>query len=174
MVCPVWLEKAMAPHSSTLAWKILWMEEPGRLQFTGSQRVWHDRVTSLSLSNYGGGNEDNGEKHCNVCHWNNSCNHYIELRHPSEKIFIHELSSFRSAFSKRTNYVWVLSCVHLCDPTEKPIRLFCPWDYPSKNTQVGCHFLLQGSSWPPGGGNSNLLHTRYFYKLLPCKWASRN
>jgi hypothetical protein len=36
------LEKAMAPHSSTLAWNILWTEEPGRLQSTGSQRVGHD------------------------------------------------------------------------------------------------------------------------------------
>ena len=35
-------EKAMAPHSSTLAWKIPWMEEPGRLQSMGSQRVRHD------------------------------------------------------------------------------------------------------------------------------------
>ena len=35
-------EKAMAPHSSTLAWKILWMEEPGRLQSMGSLRVGHD------------------------------------------------------------------------------------------------------------------------------------
>ena len=33
------LEKEMAPHSSTLAWKIPWMEEPGRLQSTGSRRV---------------------------------------------------------------------------------------------------------------------------------------
>ena len=32
----------MAPHSSTLAWKIPWMEEPGRLQSMGSQRVGHD------------------------------------------------------------------------------------------------------------------------------------
>ena len=32
----VWSEKAMAPHSSTLAWKIPWMEEPGRLQSMGS------------------------------------------------------------------------------------------------------------------------------------------
>ena len=39
----------MATHSSTLAWKIPWMEEPGRLQSMGSQRVGHDRVTSLSL-----------------------------------------------------------------------------------------------------------------------------
>ena len=42
-------EKAMAPHSSTLAWKIPWMEEPGRLQSMQSLRVGHDRVTSLSL-----------------------------------------------------------------------------------------------------------------------------
>ena len=44
------LEKAMAPHSSTLAWKIPWTEERGRLQSKGPQRVVHDWVTSLSLS----------------------------------------------------------------------------------------------------------------------------
>ena len=36
------LEKAMAPHPGTLAWKIPWMEEPGRLQSMGSLRVGHD------------------------------------------------------------------------------------------------------------------------------------
>ena len=36
------LEKEMATHSSTLAWKIPWTEEPGRLQFMGSQRVRHN------------------------------------------------------------------------------------------------------------------------------------
>ena len=36
------LEKEMAPHSSTLAWKIPWMEEPGSLQSTGSLRVGHN------------------------------------------------------------------------------------------------------------------------------------
>ena len=41
--------KAMAPHSSTLAWKIPWAEEPGRLQFMGLWRVRHDWATSLSL-----------------------------------------------------------------------------------------------------------------------------
>ena len=44
------LEKEMATHSSVLAWKIPWTEEPGGLQSMGSQRVGHDRVTSLSLS----------------------------------------------------------------------------------------------------------------------------
>ena len=44
------LEKEMATHSSTLAWKIPWTEEPGRLQSMGSQRVGHDWVTSLLFS----------------------------------------------------------------------------------------------------------------------------
>ena len=44
------LEKEMAIHSSILAWKIPWAEEPGRLQSVGSQRVRHDWATSLSLS----------------------------------------------------------------------------------------------------------------------------
>ena len=39
----------MATHSSTLAWKIPWTEEPGGLQFMGSLRVRHDWATSLSL-----------------------------------------------------------------------------------------------------------------------------
>ena len=42
-------EKAMAPPSSTLAWKIPWTEEPGGLQSMGSRRVGHDWVTSPSL-----------------------------------------------------------------------------------------------------------------------------
>ena len=42
-------EKGMAPHSSTLAWKIPWAEEPGRLQSLGSLRVGHNWTTSLSL-----------------------------------------------------------------------------------------------------------------------------
>ena len=41
------LEKEMATHSSTVAWKIPWTEEPGRLQFMGSQRVGQDWATSL-------------------------------------------------------------------------------------------------------------------------------
>ena len=42
--CHFWPSRtdAMAPHSSTLAWKIPWMEEPGRLQSMGSLRVGHD------------------------------------------------------------------------------------------------------------------------------------
>ena len=49
-------EKAMAPHSCTLAWKIPWMEEPDRLQSMGSLRVGHDWATSLSRIGEGNGN----------------------------------------------------------------------------------------------------------------------
>ena len=46
------LEKEMATHSSILAWKIPWMEEPARLQSMGSQRVGHNWATSLTHSLY--------------------------------------------------------------------------------------------------------------------------
>ena len=46
----------MVPHSSTLAWKVPWTEEPGRLQSMGSLRVRHDWAPSLSLSCSGEGN----------------------------------------------------------------------------------------------------------------------
>ena len=49
LISPLFLEKAMAPHSSTLAWKIPWKEEPCGLQSMGLLRVGHDWATSLSL-----------------------------------------------------------------------------------------------------------------------------
>ena len=48
-ICTIEREKAMTPHSSTLAWKIPWMEEPGGLQSMGVLRVGHDGATLLSL-----------------------------------------------------------------------------------------------------------------------------
>ena len=46
------LEKEMATHSGTLAWKIPWVEKPGRLQSMGSQRVGHDWATSLHFTSF--------------------------------------------------------------------------------------------------------------------------
>ena len=54
-LCP-FEEKAMAPHSSTLVWKIPWMEEPDRLQSMGLLGVGHDSATSLSCIGEGNGN----------------------------------------------------------------------------------------------------------------------
>ena len=49
--------------------------------------------------------------------------------------------------------LWVLSCARLF---VNPARLLCPWDFPGKNTGVGCHFLLQGI-FPTQGLNPCLL-----------------
>ena len=47
------MEKAVAPHSSTLAWGVPWTEEPGVLQSTGSQRVGHNLVTEQQVKVFG-------------------------------------------------------------------------------------------------------------------------
>jgi len=54
------MEKAMAPHFRTLAWKIPWTEEPGRLQSMGSLRVGHDFTFNFTflLSCIGAGNSN--------------------------------------------------------------------------------------------------------------------
>ena len=62
-------EKAMAPQSSTLAQKIPWMEEPGRLQSMGSLRVRHDWATSLSLSTFMHALEKEMATHSSVLAW---------------------------------------------------------------------------------------------------------
>ena len=48
--CGTYSEKAMAPHFSTLAQKIPWMEEPGRLQSMGSPRVGHDFTFTFTFT----------------------------------------------------------------------------------------------------------------------------
>ena len=61
-------EKAMATHSSTLAWKTPWAEEPGRLLSMGSHRVKHDWATSLSLFTFHA-LEKEMATHSNVLAW---------------------------------------------------------------------------------------------------------
>ena len=49
--------------------------------------------------------------------------------------------------------------------TVQPARLFCPWDFPGKDTGVGCHFLLQGI-FPTQGSNPGILHcSQMLYRL---------
>ena len=52
------LEEEMATHSSTLAWKIPWTEQPGGLQSPGSQRAGHDRAHRRALAVYSGFSEN--------------------------------------------------------------------------------------------------------------------
>ena len=66
------LEKEIATHSSILAWRIPWMEEPGGLQSTGSQRVRHDWATSLTHEDLQDLLEATPKKRCPLLHkgWN--------------------------------------------------------------------------------------------------------
>ena len=57
----------MATHSSILAWKIPWMEEPGGLQSMGSQRVRHDGAASLSLFTFREYLEAHGSSNLRLC-----------------------------------------------------------------------------------------------------------
>ena len=104
----------MATHSSTLVWKIPWMEEPGRLQSMGLQRVGHDWVTSL---------------------YSLLAKLWCVFQPPKLVLII-------LSFHIKIN----VGC--LFDKLQ-PHGL-CSWDFPGKNTGVGCHFLLQGIFQAPG------------------------
>ena len=60
------------------------------------------------------------------------------------------------------------SCLTLQPHGLQPIRLLCPWDFPGKNTGVGCHFLLQGI-FLTQGSNLHLLH----WQADSLLWATR-
>ena len=90
------LEKEIAAYSSILAWKIDWMEEPGRLQSMGLQRVGHDWAISLTYTVKGFGVVSTAEVDVFLellCFFNDSAN------------FGHFISS-SSAFSKSSLNIW--------------------------------------------------------------------
>ena len=127
--------EAMVTHSSTLAWKIPWVEEPGGLQSMGS-------LSCTQLSDFT----------------------FTFYSHSVSCLFILSVFSFavqkllsliRSHFFHlifSTPCVWKWKWSHsvvsdsLWPHGLQPARLFCPWDSPGKNTGVGCHALL-----PPQG-----------------------
>ena len=87
-------------------------------------------------------------------YWSNGEFDYAHLLHKSWVLL---LSSFLVA----------QLCLTLSWPRGvEPIRLLCPWDFPGKNTGVGCHFLLQGI-FPTQGSNLRLLH----WQLILSRWA---
>ena len=65
------------------------------------------------------------------------------------------------------------SCLTLCPHGLWPIRLLCPWNFPGKNTLVGCHILLQGI-FPTQGSNPSLLHLLHWQAefLLLATWEA--
>ena len=96
----------MAPHSSTLAWKMPWTEEPGRLQSMRSLRVGHDWVTSLSLFTF--------------LHWSRlPCPPSGDLPNPGTKPRSLTLQAYSLPYeSPESESEVAQSCLTLCDPMD--------------------------------------------------------
>ena len=145
------MEKAMAPHSSTLAWTIPWAEEPGGLQSMGS--LESDMTERLhfhfSLSCIGEGNG-----HPLQC----SC-----LENPRDGgawwAAICVVAQSRTRLKRLSS-----SSRRLPKAGTLVFPLLCPWNSPSKNTGVGCHALLQGI-FPTQESNPGLLHYGQFFTI---------
>ena len=86
------LEKEMAAHSSTLAWRIPWTEEPGGLQSAGSQRVGHDWATSLT----------------------HSLTHSVIKKKKGNILELYVLIWFGSKIFNQA-YIFMCTCVYVCD-----------------------------------------------------------
>ena len=159
----------MAPHSSTFTWKIPWMEEPGRLQSKGSQRVGHDRATSLSLFTFMQWRrkwqptpvflpgESQGWGSLVGCHlWGRTQSDTTEVTQQQYDLCFKQTQVFERSYACMHAVTSVVS--NSLQPYGlQPARLLCPWDSPGKNTRVGWHFLLQGI-FPMQGSNLSLLH----------------
>ena len=151
----------MATHSSTLAWKIPWMEKPGRLQSMGSLRVGHDWATSLSLFIFMHWRRNGNPLQCSCMEnprdrgaWWAAVYGVTQSwtwlkRLSSSKLINGEKESLDIGQPQSTECM----CAHT--PVLCHIQLFVTpwivacqahlsWDFPGKNTGVGCHFLLQG------------------------------
>ena len=86
------------------------------------------------------------------------------------ELFILPPQTFNMIRKHTKNQLWVLN--HVRFQRLQPIRLLCPWDFPCKNTGMGCHFLFQGI-FPTQGLNPHilcLLHCRQiFYRWATCE-----
>ena len=113
---PYWLEKAMAPHSSTLAWKIPRTEEPGGLQSMGSWRVRHDWAASLTFHSHA--LEKAMAAHSRVLAW----------RIPGTG----EPGGLPSMGSHRVGHDWSASAAEAADPIDGHLH----WCFPTTNSAV--------------------------------------
>ena len=128
----------METHSSILAWRISLTAEPRRLPSIGSQsQTW---PKWLSTQRY----------------WNSTCLIWIAI---SYQVHQHDFFFFNNVECLKLP-LWCV-CAQSC-PTLQPhglqgapalqesARLLCLWNFPGKNTGVGCHFFLQGNLPDPG------------------------
>ena len=161
-------EKAMAPHSSTLAWKIPWTEEPGRLQSMDTTEQLHFH---FSLSCIGEGNGNPLQCSC--------------LEYPRDGgawwAAVYGVAQRRTWLKRLSSSSRLSATLRVClavsvrsDSLQPyglwPDRLLCPWDSPGKNTGVGCHALLQGI-FPTQGSNLYRLWFLHCRQILYC-WAT--
>ena len=140
----------MAPHPSTLAWKIPWPEEPGRLQSMGLLRVRHNWATSLSLFTFmhwrrkwqptpvflPGESQGQGSLWAAV---------YGSHRIGHDWSNLAAAAAAAAAALPRRTFSFHAVCA-IVSYSLRPHELVAPrpWDFPGKNTGTGCHFLLQG------------------------------
>ena len=119
--------QAMAPHSSTLAWKIPWTEEPGGLQSMGSWRVGHNWATSLSLKHH-------------LCP---SLSLFWSSPHPfSQTMTLMNLYEpiFQFLNHSLLNLAYYQLCCCYCSVTNPCPVLFEPWDCSTPDSSV-LHYL---------------------------------
>ena len=150
----VFIKLQLVPHSSTLAWKIPWMEEPGRLQSMGSRRVGHNWTTSLfhfSLSCIGEGNGNPLQCSClenprDGRPWWAAI--YGDARSWTRLKRLSSSSTKIQLFSKSPPAWWVhakslQSCLTLCDPMDCSLS--------SSSMGFSRQEYWSGLPWPPPG-----------------------
>ena len=114
------LEKETATHSSTLAWKIPWTEEPGRLQSMGLQRVRHNWTTSLSFfQDFSGGS---------ICRYSGNSNRTRHIAQDMTEILqshdkILQMRSFFLQMSKENGFHSWWRCCEDCWSDNKGFRI---------------------------------------------------
>ena len=168
------LEKEMATHSSILAWRISWTEEPGGLQSMGSQRVRYYWATSLSfhfsLRNQTFNQNLKMPQKCptEVRKWPKVCLS-AELIHIIEPLSLlvawwrwkgKAITFLHHIYAKSGSLLGCFSCVWPFVASS----LLCPRDSPGKKTEVGFYFLLQ--IFPTQGSNPHLLCLLHCRQIL--------
>ena len=159
-------EKAVAPHSSTLAWKIPWAEEPGSLQSMGSHRVGHDWVTSLSLFTF--------------MHWRRKWQPtpvFLPGESQGRGSLVGgrlwgrtESDTTEATWRQQQQRDWYIVKGKVKVKSLSRVRLFAtPWtlayeapppmEFSRQEYWSGCHFLLQGI-FPTQGSNPSLPHCK--------------
>ena len=143
------LEKEMGNHSTLLAWKIPWAEEPGGLQFTGSQTVQHNWESIYSFNS------------CyNIASPLQSWEQGTKVKTTCSRARQGVKIAFFFLFTQ-ISLILLFSCSvmyrSLIPHGLQPAWLLCAWNSPGKNTAVGSHSLLRGI-FPTQGAKLSLLH----------------